>query len=221
MSLQLDKLRMSLRQKFVSNTDAAMANWPQIFFWTDGLILLNWTEGLLKRISELNHPVQDKFWQGSVSPQIRELDPDLFAKWPLVRIVEYCQIWKSKKRAWTRLIMKARGEREQRKRDSEITFGEIRLDEQHWMLREAALHKAVNIYAFPHVIHKAAEQNDVRFFIRLGRVLQSTKRPVEIDWKRVDPIAGFLVNNWCEGQDYKSRLLGNSVLFGLSGYPSN
>jgi hypothetical protein len=137
MPLQLDKLRMSLRQKFTSNTDAAIANWPQIFFWTEGLILLNWTEGLLKRLSELDQVIQEKFWQGSVTPQIRELDPDLFAKWSPARIIEYCQIWKSKERAWTRLIIKVRGEREQRKKDSEVSFGEIRLDEQHWMLREA------------------------------------------------------------------------------------
>lgn len=39
-----------------------------------------------------------------------------------------------------------------------------------------------------------------------ARPLQSSQKPTEVDWDRVDPIPRFLVENWCEGSNYNSRL---------------
>jgi hypothetical protein len=74
------------------------------------------------------------------------------------------------------------------------------------VLQEAEKFKAVNVGGLPGLIHKAAEQNDVSFFKRLGRRLQSGKCPADVDWNRVQPIECFLVDHWCEGSNYKSRL---------------
>ena len=207
MHLQFDKLRMSPRQSFVKNSDQAMGNWPEIYFWTDGLILLNWTGGLLYRVAETSPEARKKFLQGSVPQEIHKLFPKLFEKWPLERIIEYCEIWRSQRRAATRLMIKACGERESRKgKGSEVYVGPIPLDESQFVLQHARTAKAVNILGLPGLIHEAAKQNDVRLFIRLGRALQSSQTVAEVDWARVDPVPRFLVDNWCEGQHYNSRL---------------
>ncbi len=207
MHLQFDNLRMSPRQPFVKNSDQVMGNWPEIYFWTDGLILLNWTGGLLYRLAEASPEARKKFSQGSVPQEIHKLFPNLFEKWPLARIIEYCDIWRSMRRAGTRLMVKACGERESRKgKASEVYVGEIPLDERQFVVRHAGTAKAVNVLGLPGLIHEAAKQNDVRLFIRLGRALQSNKTVAAVDWGRVDPIPRFLADNWCEGQQYNPRL---------------
>jgi hypothetical protein len=70
--LQLRELTLSLRQKFTQNPDAANWYWPQIFFWTEGLMLMNQIEPVLNRISTLDTNVQEKFWQGSIPAQFLE-----------------------------------------------------------------------------------------------------------------------------------------------------
>ncbi|MGA3180008.1 MAG: hypothetical protein ABSF38_06680 [Verrucomicrobiota bacterium] len=207
MHLQFDKLRLSLRQKSVENRDPAPNNWPRRFFWTDGLILLNWTEGLMRHIAEAAPDSAQKFLQGSLPPEIQRLHPELFARFPLTRILEYCDVWQSHKRAGTRLMLKVRGERECPKgKHSGHSIGGIALDDRQVMIHRAAAAKAVNLRGLGCVVLEAARQNDVRFFIRLGRALQSSKTVPEVDWNRVDPIPRFLVHNWCQAADYRRDL---------------
>ncbi len=206
MPLQLDKLFVSKRQKFDLNLDTATSNWPHNFFWTEGLILLNWTQGFLKRLSELGKDTQEKFWQGTATPEVRAIDSDLFARWTITRIAEYCRIWQSHDLARTRLLVKAAGDYENPKDTFGYALGDIPLDAKKYVIRGAAKFKSLAQGGTAEFIAKLARQNDVRFFIRLGRALQSKKRPSDVDWSRVDPVASFLVNNWCEGQDYHSGL---------------
>jgi|GEM_PF-4049817 len=207
MPLQFDKLRLSSRQEFIRNTDEAISNWPEIFSWTNGLILLNWTGYLLKSVAALDKDAQEQFWKGSVPPQIQGLVPDMFSKWSAIQIVEYCRIRQSTDRALTRLVVKASGEHEKPK-DADLGFalGNIPLDAKKSVLNEAAKFKVINSGGIPDFICKLARQNDVRFFIQLGRKLQSNKRPADVDWKRVNLLESFLVDNWCEGRNYNSRL---------------
>jgi hypothetical protein len=67
----------------------------------------------------------------------------------------------------------------------------------------AAAHKCVNGRTVLYVLKRAADENDVRFFIRLGKALQSGQRPKDVDWTRCDPLAIFLMENWCEPLDCK------------------
>jgi hypothetical protein len=196
-----------MRQKSVENRDQALSNWLQKFFWTDGLILLNWTGGLLRNLGEAEAEARKEFWQGSLPPEIQKLHPELFAKWPLNQIIEYCGIWRNLDRARIRLMLRARGERECPKgKHSALASGEILLDERQAVIQRSAAAKAVNLRGLPHLILEAARQNDVRFFIRLGRALQSSKTIRAVDLDRVDPIPRFLVHNWCEPCDYNPGL---------------
>lgn len=207
MPLRINGLQLSPLQAFTENIDGATANWPQRFFWTEGLILLNWVQGVEKPLARLDRSAQEAFWQGSIPPQLYKHIPSLFVSWPAVRIVEFCQIWKSSERARTRLIVRACGDHESPKdADSGYALGEIPLDGKKFVIREAAKFKAVNTGGTPDFICKAARENDIRFFIRLGKALQSKDSPPDVDWKRVDPVASFLVDNWCEGRNYNSRL---------------
>ena len=199
MSSKFDDLRLSSRQEFTRNPDSAISNWPEVFSWTQGLILLNWVRRLLKPVAELDKSTQEKFWQGFVPPQIQNLDSDLFSKWPTARIVEYCRVRQSAEKAHTRLVVKACDDRENPKgTNSEVALGDISLHEKEFILREAEKFKAVNLRGLPELIHKAAKQYDVSFFKRLGRRLKSGKCPADVDWKRVKPIESFLVDNWCK-----------------------
>jgi hypothetical protein len=46
----------------------------------------------------------------------------------------------------------------------------------------------------------------VRFFIQLGRALQKRRKPMEVDWSRCDPLACFLVANWCKVTHYRNGM---------------
>ena len=206
MPLQLDKLRLSPKHKCTQNPDKANLNWPEIFFWTNGLMLLNWVQGVLHQLPSLDTKTQEAFWQGLLPAQFLDEFPWL-AKFTPTQIVEYCEVWRSVDQARTRLIIRACGDRENPKgKDSEVAFGDVWMDEKKFVINEAAKSKSVIIA--PGIIHKAAMRNDVRFFIRLGKALQSRQRPPAVDWTRpgCDPVACFLVENWCEGQSYRSRL---------------
>ena len=104
----------------------------------------------------------------------------------------------------TLLITKAR--REKLNPEGKVSLGEVPLDEKVWVLRYAESRKDLRGPVIGKFISEAAKQNDVRFFIRLGKALQSRKPAPEVDWNRPDPLACFLVENWCEGRNYRSRL---------------
>jgi hypothetical protein len=84
-----------------------------------------------------------------------------------------------------------------------LSIGGLRFDEKTHALRMAAANKAVNARTVIGVVKRAAEENDVRFFIRLGKALQPTQSPGEVDWTRCEPLAIFLMENWCEPLDYE------------------
>jgi len=65
--------------------------------------------------------------------------------------------------------------------------------------------KSLTRYHLPQFIFEAAKQNNVRFFIRLGKALQSRKKVPDVDWTQCDPVACFLVENWCEWRAYDRR----------------
>jgi hypothetical protein len=199
MPFQFDQLRLSSRQEFTRNLDAATDNWPEKFSWTDGLILLHWAAYLLKSVAKLDENTQEKFWQGFVPAQIQSLFPDLFVRWSFAQIVEYCRVLQSADTARTRLVVKASGDHENPK-DADLGYalGDIPLDARKSVLNYAAKDKVINMGGTPEFIGKLARQNDVKFFIQLGRKLRSNERPAEVDWTRVKPIENFLVDNWCE-----------------------
>lgn len=201
--LHLDKLRLSSRQQSVLNNDPATRNWPEIFFWTEGLILLHWVQLVVHHLPDLDADAQANFWQGNVPVRLTKLLPARLANCSPARIVEYCRACQSMQKARTRLIVKACGDRENRKGVySEAALGDVWLDEKKFVVNEAAKFKSVNHYQLPQFIYKAAKQDDVRFFIRLGKALQSKHCPQDVDWTRCDPLACFLVQNWCEGCNY-------------------
>lgn len=208
MPLQLDKLRVSRKHEVTRNPDKAAWNWPEIFFWTNGLMLLNWVQGVLRQLPSLDAKTQAGFWQGSMPAQFLNEFPWL-AKFTPAQVVEYCQVRQSVDQAHTRLIIRACGDRENPKgKDSEVALGDVWMDEKKFVINEAAKSKSIAMAATSGLIQKAAMRNDVRFFIRLGKALQSKQRLPAVDWTRpgCDPVACFLVENWCGGQAYKSCL---------------
>lgn len=165
-------------------------------------MLLNWVQAILRQLPSLGAKAQEKFWRGAMPAQLSKDFPWL-AKFAPAQVVEYCQIRQSADRARTRLIMRASGDKERPKgADSEITLGDLWLDEKKFVLNEARKFKRVG---YPDLINKAAEANDVRFFIQFGKALQKKERVADVDWKRTDPISRFLVENWCGGRTYNSR----------------
>jgi hypothetical protein len=206
MVLLLNKLRLSQKQEVTRNPDKTNLNWPEILFWTNGLMLLNWVQGVLHHLPSLDTKTQRAFWQGSMPAKFLNEFPWL-AKFTPAQVVEYCQVRRSAVQARTRLLIRASGDRENLKgKDSEVVLGDVWMDEEKFVINEAAKSKSVAVASG--LIHKAAMRNDVRFFIRLGKALQSKQRPPDVDWTRpgCDPVACFLVENWCEGQAYKSCL---------------
>jgi len=205
LALQLQELTLSPRHKFTQNPDAANWYWSQIFFWTEGLILMNQIEPVLNRFTSLDTKVQEKFWHGSIPAQFLADFPWLANLNP-AQVVEYCRIKQSKRKAADSLIIKARGDRLCPKGTySRVGSAEEKLVEEKFLLNAAAKSKSVKRYYLPQFIFEAAKQNNVRFFIRLGKVLQSGEKVPAVDWTRCDPLACFLVANWCEWREYDRR----------------
>ena len=201
LALQLQKLTLSPRHKFTQNPDKTNWNWPQIFFWTEGLILMDQIEW----ISSLDAKVQEKFWQGSMPAKIFEDFPWL-ANFNPAQAVEYRRIRQSRRKAADSLIIRARGDQLCPKGAySKVRLGNDRLVEERFVLNTVAKSKSVKRYYLPQYIFEAAKQNNIRFFIRLGKVLQSKKTVPDVDWARCDPVACFLVANWCEWREYDRR----------------
>ena len=205
--LQLRELNLSPRQKFTQNTDGANWYWPQIFFWTEGLMLMNQIEEpVLNRISTFDTKDQEKFWQGSIPAQFLGEFPWL-AKFTPAQVVEYCRIKQSSRIAAGRLMIRASGDRLCPKGAyTSASIGEDKIDEEKFVLNEAAKTKSVKHYQLPQFIFEAAKQNNVRFFIRLGKALQLREKVPYVDWTRCDPVACFLVENWCEWLAYDDHL---------------
>ncbi|HEY5297773.1 MAG TPA: hypothetical protein VIK59_07595 [Verrucomicrobiae bacterium] len=232
-SLQLRKLTFNPKQEFIQNPDKTDWNWPQIFFWTEPLKLMKWIGVVLERISSLDSKVQDDFRQGLIPAQFVEHFPWL-AKFTPAQVVEYCGIEQSSQIATDRLIIRAWGDRLCPKSVySGSGIGEEKADETKFVLNEAAKYKSIRHYQLPQFIFEAAKQNNVRFFIRLGKALQSIKKVPEVDWTRCDALDCLLVDNWCEwlANDrrfpalcfFSDRALADfcSALFGLNaGNPS-
>jgi hypothetical protein len=196
--LKLQSLILSPRQQFAQNPDAVDWNSTQIFFWTEGLMLMHW-------ILSFDAKFHDDTWQGSISARSLEDFPWL-AKFKPAQVVEYWRITQSRSRACDHLIIQARGERLCPKgAHSTISSGDAKLVEDRFVLNAVAQSKNIRRHFLPQFIFEAAKQNNVRFFIRLGKVLQSGKEVPDVDWTRCDPVACFLVENWCEWRAYDCR----------------
>ena len=196
--VQVRTLLLSSRHNFTRNPDATDWNWPQIFFWTEGLMLMHW-------ILSFDTKHHDDSWQGSIPARSLEDFPWL-AKFKPLQVLEYWQISQSRSKAADSLIIKARGERICPKGVySKVGSGDAKLVEEKFLLNAVAKSKSVKRYYLPQFIFEAAKQNNVRFFIRLGKVLQSREKIPDVDWKRCDPVACFLVANWCEWREYDRR----------------
>ena len=163
-------------------------------------MLLEVSKCIVARLPKFEREIQHKFWQGTVPEPLILLANESGTNWSGASIVAYCAVWRSRERAATYLITKARGEKIDPAGD--IYRGDLQVDENSMVLRMAATYGKVGIRFMPDVIFDAAKRNDVRFFIRLGKALQTTRRPPEVDWSRCDPLACFLVTNWCRGTDF-------------------
>lgn len=162
-------------------------------------------DGVLNRIPSLDVEGQEKFWRGSIPTQFLNDFPWL-AKFKPAQVVEHCRIQQSRQKAADGLIIQARGDRLCPKGSySKVGLGEEKLLEEKFLLNAAAKSKSVKRYYLPQFIFEAAKQNNVRFFIRLGKALQSRKKVPDVDWTRCDSVACFLVQNWCEWREYDRR----------------
>jgi hypothetical protein len=196
--VQVRTLILSSRHKFTQNPDDVDWNWSQVFFWTEDLMLMHW-------VLSFDNKFHDDSWQGSIPAQSLEDFPWL-AKFKPAQVVEYWRISRSRSKAADNLIIKARGERLCPKGAySKVSSGDAKLVEEKFLLNAAAKSKSVKRYYLPQFIFEAAKQNNVRFFIRLGKVLQSRMKVPDVDWTRCDPVACFLVSNWCEWHEYDRR----------------
>jgi hypothetical protein len=196
--VQVRTLVLSSRHKFIQNPNDVDWNWSQTFFWTEGLMLMHW-------ILSFDTKFQHDSWNGSIPAQSLEDFPWL-AKFKPAQVLEYCRVRKSRNKACDDLIMKARGERLCPKGTySKVSSGDAKLVEDKFLLNAAAKSKSVKRYYLPQFIFEAAKQNNVRFFIRLGKALQSRKKVPDVDWTRCDPVPCFLVQNWCEWREYDRR----------------
>jgi hypothetical protein len=203
--LQLRTLILSPRQKFTQNPDVIEWYWREIFFWTEGLLLFNQLEWVWSQVSSLEAKIPDDFWQGSIPAQFFKGFPRP-AKFTPAQVAEYCRVKQSNGKAADRLIIKARWDKLSPKGNySQVRLGEARLAEEKFLLNAAAKAKSVKRYYLPQFISEAAKQNNVRFFIRLGKVLQSRKKVSDMDWTKCDPVACFLVENWCGWREYDRR----------------
>lgn len=196
--VKLQTLVLSPRQQFTQNPDDVDWNWTQIFFWTEGLMLMHW-------ILSFDAKFHDDSWQGSILARSLEVFPWL-AKFKPAQVVEYWRISKSRNKACDRLIIQARDEPLCPKgAGSRFSSGGEKLAEEKFILNAAAKSKSVNRHFLPQFIFEAAKQNNVRFFIRLGRKLQPRDEIPDVDWRRCDSVACFLVENWCGWRAYDRR----------------
>src|SRR5262245_220133 len=129
MSTRFLDLLFSSKHEFTQNPESK-SNWPEIYFWTKGLMLLNWVQGVLARLPSLEAKIQQSFWQGSMPPQFLNDFPWL-PGFSAQQVVEYCQIRQSADAARTRLIIRACAYGENPKdQDSEVSFGKLWLNEK-------------------------------------------------------------------------------------------
>lgn len=160
----------------------------------------SWPARILRKVECLNTAAQERFWKGKICKTLlQDVPPKLASQSPKC-IVEYCRIKASEERAFNILTCKAR--REQLSNTGTVRFGDVRLDEQKFALRAAE--RTGNVRSremMSEIILRAYQNNDNRFFIRLGKALAVKVRPEEVDWSnRCDKIAIFMVENWCGEQ---------------------
>ena len=133
-------------------------------------------EPVLNRISTFDTKDQEKFWQGSIPAQFFGGFSMASRKFTPAQVVEYCRIKQSSRIAAGRLMIRASGDRLCPKGAyTSASIGEDKIDEEKFVLNEAAKTKSVKHYQLPQFIFEAAKQNNVRFFIRLGKALQSAR----------------------------------------------
>lgn len=124
--------------------------------------------------------------------------------YPPQDVFKCCIAWKTQKSAELQLILEARGDAKAKSgEESSVSFGDLRVDEEKFVLNEAKKFKRVDRVSG--LIAKAAKRNEVQFFVKLGKALQGKRAVPEVDRERVDRLRRFMVANWCEAIDYGPR----------------
>ena len=122
---------------------------------------------------------------------------------PVEKIQDAQRVIRSCKDARDFLILRAMGQK--MKSSGKIGFGRQRLDEKHFVLSlAAATGNLKNTWAnfdVAKIIHQAAEENDIRFFKRLGKKLEKKGKRAGTDLNRCDNLACFLVDFWIGSPD--------------------
>ena len=152
-----------------------------------------------------------------------ELHDEFFSEITDQSLTEYLQAWRSQHEAKLILISLARGEvkfLELEKKDQSkggIRFGRLRLNESTWVLRHVETTGSLLGRGVAHAIVKLANENDVPFFIKLGKALKkaskSKRKRDEVEWDSVNEVARFIVPNWCNWPGNSERILPPLCLF--------
>jgi hypothetical protein len=198
MPLQFDKLNLSRRQPVLANDDPADPS--ERFFWSDGLALLDATNDMLQRLPKLGAAARAKFWQGQVPAELLKFLPAQLKAVSAERIIEHARAWESQQTAMHMLTIKARSER--LAPDGQLRIGGLRIDAKSYALHLAKCWKTVSARGMPQIIARAAAENDIAFFKRLGLTLAKKEPVPEVNWSKPDATACFLARNWCQPSDY-------------------
>ena len=201
MPFEFEKFILSPRQKHIVNKDRQWGWWPEIFLWTEGLILLESTKRMLEELPKMSPEDQALYQDGQIPKVWLRFLPDRLAQTSPKQILEYCLAWQSQRHAEAILGVKIR--RDKLNPNGTLKVGGMRLDENTWALNLAEQSKGVDRWPLPKFIERAAERNDVRFFIHLGKILQSKRTRAAIEGTKCPPLTRFLVSNWCEAAEYR------------------
>lgn len=201
MPFEFEKFILSPRQKHIVNKDRQWGWWPEIFLWTEGLILLDSTKRMLEELPKMSPEDQALYQDGQIPKEWLRFLPDRLARTSPKQILEYCRAWQSQKHGESMVMIKIRGDKLDP--NGTLRMGAMRFDEETWALNLAGHSKDISRWPIPRVIERAAERNDVRFFMRLGRILQSKAKRPDVDWNRCPLLIRFLVYNWCEAAEYQ------------------
>ena len=174
----------------------------QQFFWSDAAKRLYRARNALDYLSQFDSQTREASLKEGIFPKHASDDPNTPAnELPVDAIAEYRFVAESCDRARTSLIAIASGDKPSAKGESEVKLGEVYLDEKAYVLNHAWCHKNLRVWSFADFIHKAAKDNDVSFFKKLGKALSSREKRSPLDWTRCDELDCFLVDFWC-GQPF-------------------
>src|SRR5438128_2747832 len=102
--LQLGKLFLSSKQESKPNPKAEPYGWKELYFWTEGLLVLHQAGRIFNFVKKLAPEAQAEFWRGSVPAQLRDILPPGESALISDEVLKGCQAWKSQEIAFWRLV---------------------------------------------------------------------------------------------------------------------